>query len=50
MNELSRCHEAEYEAAWLLEPLPSSDEVVEFLTGLAYEIVTTVVGKEQVAA
>jgi malate synthase len=38
------------EAAWLLDQLVSSDEFVEFLTGPAYEIVTTVVGKEQVAA
>jgi hypothetical protein len=30
--------------------LVSSDEFVEFLTGPAYEIVTAVVGKEQVAA
>jgi malate synthase len=38
------------EAAWLLDQLVSSDEFVEFLTVPAYEIVTTVVGKEQVAA
>jgi len=30
--------------------LASSDEFVEFLTVPAYEIVTAVVGKEQVAA
>jgi len=38
------------EAAWLLDQLVSSDEFVEFLTVPAYEIVTAVVGKEQVAA
>jgi malate synthase len=38
------------EAAWLLDQLVSSDEFIDFLTGPAYEIVTTVVAKEQVAA
>jgi len=38
------------EAAWLLDQLVSSDEFVEFLTAPAYEIVTAMVGKEQVAA
>jgi malate synthase len=38
------------EAAWLLDQLVSSDEFVEFLTAPAYEIITAMVGKEQVAA